>query len=139
MEIERAEKIFKEYLTEHLTDPDAKDLCDAIKTMLIFKKEIDWIHRDIPEMRFDEIEKALGFKLFIWQKTRIARGEFRQFGQTTADIISRLLKVDNPWHLDKGITNEHRFFSREAWKIYKILNDAGIKTCEVTKENRTQW
>lgn len=131
MEIERAEKIFKEYLTEHLTDPDAKDLCDAIKTMLIFKKEIDWIHRDIPGMRFDEIEKALGFKLFIWQKTYITRGEWRQMGTSTAQSIRRLLQVDKPLKLYANVFPRERIENQITWRICQQLHNAGIETCKV--------
>lgn len=51
----------------------------------------EWIYRTIPDegVDFDKIEKALGFKLFIWQKTFITRGVFRQYGETTAICIRR--------------------------------------------------
>lgn len=37
----------------------------------------DWIYRDIPtrnNIDYEKVEEALGFKLFIWQKTLIERG-----------------------------------------------------------------
>ena len=51
-------------------------------------KNMDWIYRPINEPDLENtlatVEKALGFKLFIWQKTFIATGIFRQYGATTA-------------------------------------------------------
>ena len=45
-----------------------------------------WIYRAVfPEYEgmFEKIEAALGFKLFVWQKTFIVTGIFRQYGKTT--------------------------------------------------------
>lgn len=60
-------------------------------------KNMDWIYRPINEPDLEsilaEVEKALGFKLFVWQKTFIATGVFRQYGATTAEIIPIILKV----------------------------------------------
>lgn len=54
-------------------------------------KNMDWIYRPINEPDLEsilaEVEKALGFKLFVWQKTFIATGVFRQYGATTAKIL----------------------------------------------------
>lgn len=61
-------------------------------------KNMDWIYRPINEPDLEsilaEVEKALGFKLFVWQKTFIATGVFRQYGATTAEILRELLAVD---------------------------------------------
>lgn len=48
------------------------------------------------EKMFEAIESALGFELFIWQKTYIAFGEFRQYGATMAMILKELMMVDKP-------------------------------------------
>lgn len=40
---------------------------------------------------WEELEKALGFKLFYWQKTMITLDECRGYGQTTAEILRDLL------------------------------------------------
>lgn len=38
------------------------------------------------EKTFEAVEKALGFKLFIWQKTFIANTTYRRSGRTTAEM-----------------------------------------------------
>lgn len=45
------------------------------------------------EKTFEAVEKALGFKLFIWQKTFIANTTYRRSGRTTAEILRALLNV----------------------------------------------
>lgn len=40
---------------------------------------------------WEDLEKALGFKLFYWQKTMITRGKCRGYGKTTAEILRGLL------------------------------------------------
>ena len=45
-----------------------------------------WIYRNpFPEYEelFKRIEAALGFNLFVWQKSFIVMGHFRQYGETT--------------------------------------------------------
>lgn len=60
-------------------------------------KNMDWIYRPINEPDLEsilaEVEKALGFKLFVWQKTFIATGVFRQYGATTAEILREFIGV----------------------------------------------
>lgn len=50
-------------------------------------------HYTTPELdkKIEDVEKALGFKLFIWQKTYIEYGVFRQYGETTAKILRLLI------------------------------------------------
>lgn len=85
------------------------------------------------EKQFEAIEKALGFKLFTWQKTYIAYGHFRQYGATTAQILRELMQVKAfPLDYTKRPTTQ-----REAWyrgflrEIKQQLDDAGVPTREV--------
>ena len=78
---------------------------------------------------FEKIEKALGYKLFRWQKTYLIIGVFRQYGKTTAKILRNLLAVNDP-PLDLSIVrNEidriHRRYYRD---IQERLMKAGIPT-----------
>ena len=63
-------------------------------------KNMDWIYRTVTmdtdlEKTLEAVEKALGFKLFVWQKTYIERGYFRRYGATTAEILRELLNVSD--------------------------------------------
>lgn len=94
----------------------------------------EWIYRDIPscDIDFDKIEQALGFKLFIWQKTFIINGVFRQYGETTARILRRLLQKDEPLDFRKRPKNGREYFERKmTFEIYKKLKAAGIEVCEI--------
>lgn len=58
---------------------------------LNMEKIPEWIYAPTnfsPELEktFAAVEKALGFKLFIWQKTFIANTTYRRSGRTTAEI-----------------------------------------------------
>ena len=86
---------------------------------------------------FEKIEKALGFKLFRWQKTFIVMGVFRQYGETTAKILRDLLAVKEP-PLDlstpkREIERIHRQYYRD---IQERLTAAGIPTRTVFYSNR---
>lgn len=49
------------------------------------------------EAFFEKVEKALGFKLYVWQKTYISSiGHFRRTGETTAVCLKELLNTDAP-------------------------------------------
>ena len=85
------------------------------------------------EKQFEAIEAALGFKLFAWQKTYIANGNFRRYGATTAQILRELMQVD-AFPLDYSIKPTTK---REAWyrgflrEIKQQLDAAGVPTREV--------
>lgn len=93
----------------------------------------NWIYREVPEPYndfFKQIEAALGFKLFIWQKTFIMRGVFRQYGETTTKILRELLQTTakpldytRPPH-----SKREEIYRRELRNIQQKLNNAGIKT-----------
>lgn len=107
----------------------------------------DWIYRQIPtspylEKQLEAVEKALGFKLFVWQKTFIATGHFRQYGKTTAEILKDLLAIDDE-PLDYSVRpgNARAEFYRDATrKIKEKLDAAGIITRTVffTRDEKKQ-
>ncbi len=100
----------------------------------------DWIYAELPPegVDFKEIEEALGFKLFIWQKYFIVRGKYRRTGLTTAKAIRRLLKKDEPLDMRnyRPTNSEERFEMKETLKIYEKLQAAGVETCKVIMPRR---
>lgn len=131
MEIKDAKVTLQHFLTDHLMDPETEELCEAIKVMIIAYKEVEFLRRPIYDMDFTEIENALGFKLFIWQKTYIIRGEWRQMGMSTAQSIRRLLQVEKPLKLYANVSARERIENDITLGIYQQLHNAGIKTCRV--------
>lgn len=55
----------------------------------------EWIYKPVNDPSwdslFERIEEALGFKLFIWQKTHIMGLGYRCSGQTTAEALRVLV------------------------------------------------
>ena len=82
------------------------------------------------EKMFDDIEKALGFRLFTWQKTYISMGEFRCFGKTTAECLKELLETEKePLDYSKPWKNPREYIhSEEMKRIKEKLDAAGIQT-----------
>ena len=108
----------------------------------------NWIYRQIPtspymEKQLEAVEKALGFKLFVWQKTFIVNGHFRQYGKTTAEILKDLLDTDDE-PLDYSARPENiraQFYRDETRKIKEKLDTAGIITRTVffTKNEKNRY
>lgn len=108
----------------------------------------NWIYRQIPtspymEKQLEAVEKALGFKLFVWQKTFIVTGHFRQYGKTTAEILKDLLDTDDE-PLDYSARPENiraQFYRDETRKIKEKLDTAGIITRTVffTKNEKNRY
>lgn len=105
------------------------------------KNLMEWLHRDTcsgNEKLYRKIEKALGFKLFIWQKTYIEHGCFRCYGKTTAEILRQLLDVEAP-PIDFRIparNNKEKFYRQELMTIKHKLEAEGIKTrAVITRRN----
>lgn len=96
----------------------------------------NWIYHSInsPDREFEKtiraVESALGFKLFVWQKTYIAYGEFRQYGATTAKVLRDLLDVSAvPIDYSERETSDlERFYRRELRDIKTRLDSAGVPT-----------
>lgn len=108
---------------------------------------MDWIYRPINEPDLENtlaaVEKALGFKLFVWQKTFIATGVFRQYGATTAEILRELLAADArplDYTAPCGSVREN-FYRMETRNIKEKLDNAGIATRAVffTKEEKVAY
>jgi hypothetical protein len=80
------------------------------------------------EQLFEDVEKALGFKLFTWQKTYIENGTFRRNGKTLAEILRLLLAVDGE-PLDFTIPPRNQredYFRHRLREIQDKLKNAGI-------------
>lgn len=104
-------------------------------------KKADWIWNTLSGCSqyggaelFEKVEKALGFKLFCWQKSYIADGSFRCYGKTTAEILRELLTDIDGEPLDytkMSATKKRGWYIREVISIKQKLNDAGISTRKV--------
>lgn len=106
----------------------------------------NWLYRPIyPEEEFfKKVEAALGFKLFIWQKAFIVTGVFRQYGETTAEILRELLdtKAEPLDYVRPPENVRARFYRDELREIQKKLQRAGIETRQVfwsEKERRSYY
>lgn len=101
------------------------------------RQQESWIYRPLStdpdvERKLEAVEKALGFKLFIWQKTYIEYGVFRQYGETTAKILRLLItpgKIVDFTEQPRG--DRERFFRKELLEVKAKLNAAGVQTNEV--------
>lgn len=108
-----------------------------LKAIAVLKEqdEYRWIFSEVPDPEcnktFEEVEKALGFKLFYWQKSFVINNTWRHCGMTTAEILRDLLCDRNGTPIDfseppKSI--QEKIYRDELKKIKKKLNAAGIKT-----------
>ena len=103
---------------------------EAIEILLKKAKGWDSIHYNpCPwfEKEVKALEDALNFKLFTWQITYIFAGEFRQYGETTAEIIRGLL-TPGCYLIEK---RSHRrpyetWLVREKYRIYNLLKPTGL-------------
>ena len=99
-----------------------------------------WIFGELPDPEwnktFEEVEKALGFKLFHWQKTYVVGVGFRRWGSTTACILRDLLwdAEKSPIDYTKPASSKtDEFYRSELLKIKEKLDKAGIKTRAVLR------
>ena len=108
----------------------------------------DWIYSQIRttpyrEKQLEDVEKALGFKLFFWQKTFIESGHFRKYGETTARILKDLLAIDDePLDYSARPGNARaEFYWKETKKIKEKLDATGIITRTVffTKDEKNRY
>lgn len=86
------------------------------------------------ERKFEAIEKALGFELFVWQKSYIERGEFRKIGKTTAEVIRELIVPGNIINYSEPPRNSRERFHRSTLlEIKQKFEESGIKTNPVAR------
>ncbi len=111
---------------------DAGMAADIDQGQLSCKWVNDWIYRNPYheyEELFNRIEAALGFDLFVWQKSYIVTGHFRQYGETTAMILKELLDTEAALldYTRRGMSHREDFYRRQLREIQERLKDAGIK------------
>lgn len=94
---------------------------------------------------FDAVEKALGFRLFGYQKSYILRQGFRQMGRTTSEILQMLFDKDqynNPIVFSGPARNRQKLIFRQQFRdIWEKLNNAGIEMRPVfwSKEDKKKY
>lgn len=113
-------------------------------------KEIEWIYHTPFEnhswVDFDAVEKALGFRLFGWQKDYILSGcdyAGRRTGKTTAEILHQLLSVnEEPIDFSRPARdNQAYIFKMGCYTIWEKLQKAGIEMRPVfwSMEDKKKW
>lgn len=123
------------------------ELADWLEELKAYRKLGEWIYGRVemhnPELtqKIEAVEKALGFKLFVWQKAFIARGQFRRMGATTAEILRDILDVSAlPIDYSEPERNfMERFYRRELRGIKLKLDEAGIPTRTVFFSKKDKW
>lgn len=95
----------------------------------------EWIYHAPKEnndsVDFDAIEKALGFRLFAWQKSYILHQGFRRMGRSTSEVLQMLFnkeQYDNPIDFTEPPRNKRlRIFRQQFREIWEKLRDAGVE------------
>ncbi len=133
-------------IADELKEKSKKDFM-SIK---IEEKPPEWIYHSLKEycctVNFDAVEKALGFRLFGWQKDYIINGcayASRRTGKTTAEILHQLLSVDEePIDFSKPAPVKRIDIIRQYYRdIWDKLRDAGIPIRPVfwSKEDKNEY
>lgn len=98
------------------------------------------------DVDFDAVEKALGFRLFGWQKDYIIIGcayASRRTGKTTAGILHQLLSVDEePIDFSRPAPSKRIAINRQYYRdIWEKLRDARIPMRPVfwNVEDKKKW
>lgn len=148
---------------EPMTNKEAAEILETVRGMSASKEEDEafnmaisaleeqdkyqWIFACVNDPKwdslFEEVENALGFKLFFWQKTYILKDCYRRSGGTTAMVLKRLLNTEaEPIDFSRPTRNKKSdFFRKDLLRIKEKLDKAGIKTREVwhSKAERDAW
>ena len=147
----------------NMTNKEAAEILETVRGMSARKEEDEasnmaisaleeqdkyqWIFACVNDPKwdsfFEKVEKALGFKLFYWQKTYILKDCYRRSGGTTAMVLKRLLDTEaEPIDFSRPTRNKKfDFFRKDLLRIKEKLDKAGIKTREVwrCKAEKDEW
>lgn len=99
------------------------------------------IYRSVNDPMWDNlfqlIEKALGFKLFFWQKTYIMGLGYRCYGETTAHILKTLVgdRISTPIYLNRPKNQREDFYQHELIEIKRKLDAKGIISRSVERRS----
>lgn len=110
----------------------------------------EWLYHAPEEycctVNFDAVEKALGFRLFGWQKDYILSGcayAGRRTGKTTAEILHQLLSVfEEPIDFSRPASIKRIATVRQDFRdIWEKLHDVGIEMRPVfwSKEDKKKY
>lgn len=100
----------------------------------------EWIYSPVNDPMwnnlFERIEDALGFKLFIWQKTYIMGLGYRCSGQTTADVLRNLVgeRTSESIYLERPKNRREDFYQKELIEIKRKLDDKGIISRDIERK-----
>lgn len=133
-------------ITDELKEASKKDFM-SIK---VKDEPPEWIYHIPMEDRcvidFKAVEKALGFRLFGWQKDYILSGcayAGRRTGKTTAEILHQLLSVnEEPIDFTRPARNNQAYiFKMGCHDIWEKLRDAEIEMRPVfwSKEDKKKY
>lgn len=91
-------------------------------------EEFAELQQQIWDSLFEQIEEALGFRLFFWQKTYIMGLGYRHSGQTTADVLRNLVGecISEPIYLKRPKNHMEDFYQHELIEIKRKLDDKGV-------------
>lgn len=134
-----AEEIMERPIFTHEFPDIAYELKEKSKkdfmSIKIEEGALEWLYHSPYErdswVDFDAIEKALGFRLFSWQKEYIELGcsyAGRRTGKTTAEILHQLLSVDEePIDFSRPAPSKRIAINRQYYRdIWEKLRDARI-------------
>ena len=96
------------------------------------------IKNEFPEWIYSPVNDALGFKLFIWQKTYIMGLGYRCSGQTTADVLRNLVgeRTSESIYLERPKNRMEDFYQKELIEIKRKLDDKGIISRDIERKKR---
>ena len=93
------------------------------------------------EKLLSDIEKALGFKLFVWQKTFILGGGYRRYGATAAECIRELILVEKgPIDCSRAPKSARGgIYREELRRIQERLIQAGVNVRPIFWSEKDKW
>ncbi len=153
---EKSKKDFMSIKVVEKEEPPEEELKEKSKkdfmSIKVVEKEEppEWLYHTSKacygDVDFDAVEKALGFRLFGWQKDYILSGcayAGRRTGKTTAEILHQLLSVnEEPIDFSRPARdNQAYIFKMDCHDIWEKLRDAGIEMRPVfwSKEDKKKY